>query len=302
MIYLKLARWPNVLMSLFTQLIIIYSFLPQTGAYTTLNYWQIGLLVLATCLITASGNVINDIYDVPVDAVNKPEKVMVGKQITEKKAFYFYVVLTTLAVFAGFILSNSIDRPGLAGLFIAVSFGLYSYATTVKKILLAGNLLISFMVGMVVITTAVFELLPAITATNQEIQQSVLRHLTVFAIFAFLINFLREAIKDCQDIKGDHAVGRSSLPIFLGRSRAARVLAVYTMVLVIVTGYLTTQFLYVDRISLYYTIFLIIAPLMFIGLRLWTATNDKEFKLLSLVCKCVLLTGILGIAIIKFTV
>jgi len=299
---LKLIRWPNVLLTLITQLVIIYWYFPQTEAALGLQIWQVALLLVATALLTASGNVINDIYDVTTDVINKPEKVIVGQTITEKKAFILYVVLTSTAVVCGFILANSIDAPALAGLFIGVAFLLYSYATTLKSMLLVGNIVISLLVATVVLITALFELFPAITDLNRPTQLDSLQHLAVFAAFAFFVNLLREWIKDCQDVKGDHASRRSSLPIVLGQSRAARLMAVYTLVLVVIISYLASSQLYTDPVSLYGTLFLIMAPLMFIGLRLFNARSMKEFALLSLICKIVLFLGVLGIGLIKFTV
>jgi 4-hydroxybenzoate polyprenyltransferase len=286
-------------MTLVTQLVIIYGYFPQTDAVLSLETWQVVLLLLSTALLTASGNVINDIYDVTTDIINKPEKVLVGNSIPEKKAFTLYILVTSSAIISGFILANSLEKP--AGLFIAVAFLLYTYATTLKSMLVVGNVVISFLVGAVVLITALFELFPAITDYNGEFQLEALLHLSVFALFAFLVNLLREWIKDCQDVKGDHASGRSSLPIALGRKRAAKFMGVYTIILVIIIGYLATFELYTDAISLYGTLFLIMAPLMFIGLRLFTADSLKEFRILSLICKIVLLLGIIGIGFIKFT-
>lgn len=288
-------------MTLVTQLVIIYGYFPQTDAVLSLETWQVVLLLLSTALLTASGNVINDIYDVTTDIINKPEKVLVGNSIPEKKAFTLYILVTSSAIISGFILANSLEKPALAGLFIAVAFLLYTYATTLKSMLVVGNVVISFLVGAVVLITTLFELFPAITDYNREFQLEALLHLSVFALFAFLVNLLREWIKDCQDVKGDHASGRSSLPIALGRKRAAKFMGVYTIILVIIIGYLATFELYTDAISLYGTLFLIMAPLMFIGLRLFTADSLKEFRILSLICKIVLLLGIIGIGFIKFT-
>lgn len=109
--FLKLIRWPNVLMTILTQLVIVYAILNPSGVDLALNWWQLTLLILSTALLTAGGNVINDIQDVEIDKVNKPEKVLVGKVISENNAFTIYGVLTIIAVIAGFVLSNSLDKP-----------------------------------------------------------------------------------------------------------------------------------------------------------------------------------------------
>ncbi len=301
LIILQLIRWPNVLLTLLTQLVILYWYLPQSDAIFGLELWQEIVLMIATALLTASGNVINDIHDMPTDIINKPAKVIVGKKITEKNANILYIALTVIAVASGFVLANSIEKPALASIFIAVAFLLYTYATTIKRMLVVGNLVISFLVAAVVLITAIFSLFPAITPLNRAAQLDALLYLSAFAVFAFCVNLLREWIKDLQDVKGDHATGRSSLPIILGKQRAGRAMGVYTMVLVIIIGYIAAAWLNQDTLSLYATLFLILAPLIFIGLRLFSATTLREYRLLSLLCKLVLFVGVMGVGCIKYT-
>ena len=66
-IFLRLIRWPNVLMTIATQLILCFGFLDLIGIATALDIWQVSILAIATGLLTASGNVINDVFDVTID-------------------------------------------------------------------------------------------------------------------------------------------------------------------------------------------------------------------------------------------
>ena len=299
LIYLRLIRWPNVLMTVLVQVVVVYFYLPQTYASPALDTSQVLLLFIINSLLAATGNIINDIYDVQTDRLNKPDRVIVGTFISEKIAYRWYIGLTVFMILCVFVLSNQVGQAKITGLYISASFLLFLYATQLKRVLIVGNVVISFLVAFVVLIIAIFELMSSITDDNRHIHLTLLIHLSVFALLAFLVNLLRENIKDCEDMKGDHATGRNSLPIAIGRSRACKLLSIYTLLLVISLGYLSTIHLNGDATSLYYTLFLIIAPLMFIGLRLWNADSLKEFKILSLVCKFVLLFGILGIAIIK---
>ncbi|AZQ44390.1 geranylgeranylglycerol-phosphate geranylgeranyltransferase [Nonlabens ponticola] len=295
--YLNLIRWPNVLMTLITQVIILYWFLPESNADLTLALWQQLVIIFSTCCIVAAGNVINDIYDADVDRINKPDQVIVGRLLSIKSSNRLYIGLTFTAVVGGFVVANSIDRAGMASIFIVVSFLLYYYATTLKKQLVIGNVVISLLVGLVMLLTAVVELYPALNDANQSEQGKVLLLLTGFAVLAFFVNLLREWIKDAQDINGDLAGGRSSLPLVLGKQRACRVMAVYTLTLAAVLAYWFTNIFYQLSNTFYYSLFAIIAPLMYIGIRLWNVENDKELKILSLVCKLVLLAGIVLIGL-----
>lgn len=299
---LKLIRWPNVLLTIFTQLVIVYAILIPSGVDMALQSWQLGLLIIATALLTAGGNVINDIQDVKIDEVNKPKKVLVGKLISENKAFTIYAVLTIMAVVAGFILANSLHKPIMATVFVFVAFVLYFYATTLKSILLVGNIVISLLVGLVIMIIGIFELYPVITAKNQITQQVMLLILFDFAIGAFLINLAREWVKDCEDIDGDYAGGRNTLAIALGRIRAARVISVFIFgTIALLVGYVY-NYLYKNQIAVFYFIFFIIAPLMYVMLRLWNTEKTAQFRLYSIILKIVLITGICSMAVIALTV
>ncbi|MEO9501036.1 MAG: geranylgeranylglycerol-phosphate geranylgeranyltransferase [Nonlabens ulvanivorans] len=289
-------------MTILTQLVIVYAILNPSGVDLALNWWQLTLLILSTALLTAGGNVINDIQDVEIDKVNKPEKVLVGKVISENNAFTIYGVLTIIAVIAGFVLSNSLDKPIMATVFVFVAFILYIYATTLKGMLLIGNLLISLLVGLVIMITGIFELYPVITPVNQGAQQVMLKILFDFATGAFLINLAREWVKDCEDINGDHSGGRNTLAIAIGRIRAARVVSIFLLGVIALFVWYIYNYLYQNQIALFYFVFIIIAPLMYVMLRLWSSEKTAQFTLLSMILKIVLFAGICSMAVISLTV
>lgn len=300
--FFKLIRWPNVLMTILTQLVIVYGILIPSGVDLALQSWQLCLLIFSTALLTASGNIINDIQDVKIDTINKPDSVLVGKSITENNAFTIYAILTVIAVIAGFILANSLDKPIMSTVFVFVAFVLYIYATTLKSMLLIGNIVISLLVGLVIMITGIFELYPVITYENQNVQQTMLLILFDFAVGAFLINLAREWVKDCEDIDGDHAGGRNTLAIALGRTRANRVISIFILATIGLLVWHIYNYLFHNKIVVYYFIFLIIAPLLYVTFRLWNADKKAEFKLYSRILKVVLLTGICSMAVIALTV
>jgi len=285
-------------MTVATQLIIIYFLLEPSESVLALNGWQIALLVTATGLITAGGNVINDIYDVHIDRVNKPQKVIVGQKITERIAFNLYISLTAIAVLAGFILANSLDKPFLSILFILVAYLLYLYASQLKAMLLVGNIIISLLVGMVVLTTGIFELYPEINELNKPVQGFFFRLLLDYALFAFMINLLRECVKDCEDVDGDHAGGRKTLAVMLGRSRAAKLIGFLGLIPLALIGWYVYENLYQNAAGYYYFLFAVLMPLLFVVVRLFSTEGKKSFTRLSLILKLILLTGLGSIIVI----
>ncbi|WP_124981517.1 geranylgeranylglycerol-phosphate geranylgeranyltransferase [Nonlabens xiamenensis] len=297
--YLNIIRWPNVLMTILTQLVVVYGLLVPSGIQLGLADWQLFMLIASTALLTASGNIINDIYDVEIDQVNKPEKIIVGRHMSERHAFGLYIVFTSLAVVLGFVLANSLGKPVLASVFIVVAFLLYTYASSLKAMLLIGNILISLLVGLVVVITGVFELYPVISPETQGLFQFLLARLLEFAVLAFLINLIREWVKDCEDVNGDNKGGRTTIAIVLGRTRAAQWIAVFTFLVVILLAFFVYEFLYENQWATHYFIFLIIGPLLFVGIKLLSASQVRDFKILSVVLKVILLLGILSMGIFR---
>ena len=131
--YLRLIRYQNLLMLALMQLIFRHGFLELQNIPLALSDWQYGILVLATVCIAAGGYIINNIFDVETDAENKPENVIVGKFISETKAYNLYIGFTVIGVAMGFYLSNVINKPSFASLFIVIAATLYFYATSLKQ-------------------------------------------------------------------------------------------------------------------------------------------------------------------------
>jgi len=84
--FFNLIRWKNLALIILVQALIKYALFESFNIQLSLSDFQFILLVLATVFIAAAGNIINDIYDIETDLVNKPEKVIVGKSISEKAA------------------------------------------------------------------------------------------------------------------------------------------------------------------------------------------------------------------------
>jgi 4-hydroxybenzoate polyprenyltransferase and related prenyltransferases len=289
---LQLVRPINLLLIALTQIFVKFALFSPLRAETTLSNFGFILLVVATLCIAAGGNIINDIYDVEIDRINKPNKVLVGKKVREKVANRWYIVLTVLGVGIGFYLSNAIGRPGFAALFILISALLYLYASYLKGMLVVGNLLISVLVAVSLIIVGLFDLLPAITIENQASQLSVFKIVLAYALFAFLLNFIREIVKDIQDINGDKNGGVNTLPIAIGRKRTTTVVFILGVVTICCVVYYMYLHLYHSQTMVLYFLGLIVGPLLFFVTKAWNASNPTDFALLSKLLKMIMFLGI----------
>ncbi|WP_034258533.1 geranylgeranylglycerol-phosphate geranylgeranyltransferase [Altibacter lentus] len=295
--FLRLIRPVNLLLIALVQLLTKYGLFQNLEASTALDGIQFTILLLATIFIAAGGYIINDIYDVEIDRINKPKSRLIGKTISEKFALRVYFICTITGVVLGFYLSNSIHRPGFAALFIVIAALLYLYASYVKGVLLIGNFLIAGLVAISLLIVGLFDLLPAITVDNRETQAGVFQILLHYGLFALLLNFIRELVKDIVDINGDKNGGLTTLPIAIGRKRTITVVFLLGLLLTLLVVLYMYRYLYHDRLTVLYFLFLIVAPMLYFCVRSWNAEQPKDYLILSRLLKAIMFFGICSMAI-----
>lgn len=288
----------------FMQVLFRYSFLKQQNIPLALSDWQYGLLVLSTVLIAATGYVINNIFDVETDRINKPNGVIIGRGISETNGYNIYIALNITGVAIGFYLSNVIQRPGFATIFIFIASLLYFYSTTLKQIMILGNLVVAFLLAISVVIIGVFDIFPAMAAENKAQMASLFSILTDYALFAFMINFIREIVKDIEDVDGDYNQGMNTLPIAIGISRTAKIVFVisvipFVLLLLYIKNYFVENGLFIATL---YSFILVLAPLLYFIIKIFTAKTKKDFHHLSTVLKLILLFGILSIVVITLNI
>ena len=302
--YLKLIRYQNLLMLALMQFIFRYGFLELQNIPLALAHWQYVLLVLATVCIAAGGYIINNIFDVETDTENKPENVVVGKFISETKAYNFHISFTVIGVAIGFYLSNVIDKPSFASLFIIIAATLYFYATNLKQSLLMGNFIVALLLSFSVIIIGIFDLFPITNEENRPVMGLLFGILLDYAIFAFNINFIREIVKDLQDMDGDSNQGMNTLPIFFGTKNTTKLVFGLSFIpVILILNYINANLF--SSGLLYGTVFglvFILAPLLYFTSKIWFATKTKDFHHLSTVLKWILFFGILSIVVINLNI
>ena len=298
--YLKLIRYQNLLMLAFMQLVFRYLFLAQSYVDLALTDFNYILLVIATVCIAAGGYVINNIMDQDTDEIAKPQNRVVGVSISETVAYNWYIGLTIVGVGIGFYLSNVIYKPTFASMFILVATLLYMYATSFKQIPVLGNVVVALMLSTSIIIIGLFDILPAIDVDNRFRMREAFDILMHYAIFAFIINLIREIVKDMEDMDGDYQSGINSLPIAIGVQKTKIIVGVLTVISIGILAYYVNSNLFELDYVVYYAMILIVGPLIYFGVKLLNAATKKEYHHLSLVLKIILFFGILSVAVIVF--
>jgi 4-hydroxybenzoate polyprenyltransferase len=252
------------------------------------------LVVSASVCIAAAGYIINDYFDVNIDLINKPEKLIIDRYIKRRWAIVLHIIFS----FAGFVLSCYVGYK-LRNLYIPffnliAIVALWFYSTTFKKKLLIGNVLISLLTAWVILILPVAEYNFQITSYDIYWRR-LLKLSFIYAGFAFIISLIREVIKDMEDMNGDVKYGCTTMPIVWGLQVSKVFTAVWIVVLAVSIAAIQ---LYVIQMgwwfSALYSLIAIIIPLLWVLRKLYAAQSPKDFHTLSTAIKMIMLTGILS--------
>jgi 4-hydroxybenzoate polyprenyltransferase len=302
---LNLVRWKNLLIIAFVQFLIKYALLEPftelTGVTTSLQPIGFILLVIATLCIAAAGYIINDIYDVTADKINKPDKVIIGQQISEKRATVYFILLNVIGVGLGYFISFQVGQSDLFVIFVIISGLLYAYSAYLKRYLIIGDVVVSAFVAMSILLVGIFELLPALNDNNRDVQLTFFEIIFDYALFGFMINLVRELVKDIEDTKGDKIAGYQSLSIAFGIKNARLITFALNLVnIALIIAYLVEYF-YKNNLVVIYFLGLIIGPLIFVSIRLLQAKEKEQFGLISSLLKVIMFTGVCSMLVFNLS-
>lgn len=267
--FVRLIRVQNLLIIVFSQYLAALYLLE---GITILNV-NLFLLSLSTVILAASGYIINDYYDVKIDYVNKPDRVIVGKVLKRRVVLFWHTLLNFIAIALGLYLNWKI-----ALIHFLAAFLLWLYSNQLKRLPFIGNFTVALLTGVSLSIVSIY-----------FGQKTIL--VNIYAVFAFGISLIREIIKDMEDWKGDASFGCRTLPIIFGLRKTK--LIVYTLIagfgflIFYLTQFLNNQVLY------YYFSALTLFIIYFIH-RISTADKVKDFHFLSTYCKLIMLSGIIS--------
>jgi 4-hydroxybenzoate polyprenyltransferase len=303
--FLKLIRSLNLFFIVLTQVLFYYCVFPfafnipsHSGYHLQPRYFWI--IVAASVLIAGAGYIINDYFDLNIDRVNKPGRLVIERVIKRRWAIVWHWVFSfagvALSVYASWKLSNWIIAVANAGCVLLLML----YSTTFKKKLLVGNLIISVLTAWVIMVLFIAEFRPITMGNHLDVMSLLFKVAVVYGGFAFIISLVREVIKDIEDMEGDARYNCKTMPIVWGVNVSKMFAGVWLVVLIV--SILVLQ-LYVLQfrwwwIVLYGVVFIVV-PLAWILMKLYRASSKADFHTLSNAVKFVMLTGILSMLFFK---
>jgi 4-hydroxybenzoate polyprenyltransferase len=305
----RLIRFPNIVIIILTQFLLRYGilkmFLYSGNSEMMSSMFEFILLVLTTCLLAAGGYVINDYFDVRIDQVNKPEKMVIDRMVSSRTAMKIHLILSGIAMIIGFFLAYRLGSLNFGLIFPSTAFLLWLYSAKYKKSLLLGNFIVAFLGGLVIFIVWLFEFLhlrqnPGYFSELFLTLKPVNRCFLAYGLFAILTTMIREIIKDLEDAEGDSQFMCRTLPVVAGDKVAKWVTA---GIVIITMGLLGYGLVVLYRIELmlvfWYFIFLVEMPSAYLLYKLISARTKDEYHFLSNLAKMIMLAGILSMQLLS---
>ncbi|WP_323755721.1 geranylgeranylglycerol-phosphate geranylgeranyltransferase [Roseivirga sp.] len=264
-----MIRGLNLVIVALTQYFTAIFLLREGLAWELLNDEKFFLLVLSTVIITSAGYLINDYYDVKIDYVNRPDRVIVGKTLKRRRIIIAHTVLNFTGIGIGFYIS-----PIIGIINFVAAFLLWLYSNQLKRLPFIGNFTIAILTGVTLFLVGQY---------FQEREYLIL----CYAIFAGFITLIREIIKDMEDLKGDERFGCKTLPIVFGIAKTKKI--IYGIIL----AFCAVVFLLMSTVNIVFPITLSVV-MIFLIFELLKADKIKDYGKLSTFCKVIMLIGVIS--------
>lgn len=301
MVYLKLFRWPNLLVVILTQYLVRYAIvLPLLRAHNiepALSHLVFGMLVMSTVFISAAGYAINDYFDLRTDRINKPGKVILGRIIPRRSAIFYHTFFNITGFLLGAFVALMVGNWQLAFIFLVVPTLLWLYSVRYKKKFFIGNFLVAVLSAFVVAVVWVFEYqaISGLLSSQHPVMATINNFIRMYAFFAFLTTLSREIVKDVEDMKGDIKTACKTIPIVAGVKKAKWIVILLNVITIVLVAYVQAWLINRE----YYVVFVyflvaVQLPFLWIIHKILYAEHNKDFQYISRWSKYVMVSGVLS--------
>lgn len=272
---LQLIRWKNLLIMLLTQFLawacVVLPMSRVAHVSLLLNFPNFMLVAGSTILIAAAGYIINDYFDIRIDNINRPEKMVLEKSIPRRQAIIWHTSLNIIALALAGIVARRGGHYSWLGLQLVCTFLLWFYSTHFKRQFMIGNVVVALLTALTIVVLVIYEpamypylLQKPFILTPQDLYlPNPIYVLAIYTYFAFVLTWMREIVKDMEDFKGDEADGCITMPIKWGLKKSVRfiqLLGVFALVPLCIGA--NKLLLKQDYLLGFYAIIMLIIPLI----------------------------------------
>jgi 4-hydroxybenzoate polyprenyltransferase len=252
------------------------------------------ILVISSLFIAAGGYVINDYFDTKIDRENKPDKIIVGRVVKRRVAMVLHLVFNGIGIALALVLAILMHLYWLALIQIGCAVILWYYSTRFKHQPIIGNLIIALLAALVPFVVVLYEVL-----LHDPIRVIAMFWVLGFSLFAFMTNFIREIIKDMEDIKGDSTHGSLTLPVKIGILGSKKLLILLFLTTILALVYFQVMFLD-DVLSTCYFFLMVHVPMFMATYKVIIGNDNNDFHAASNLMKLVMVGGVLYGVVIKY--
>ena len=328
--WLRLIRWKNLLIVFATQFLVwycliygsqvmFYKSLYEAGqpghismqGLMSLPYFITFIFVsLSTLCITAAGYIINDYFDIKIDIINRPDKVVLDKIIPLRTAIIAHVILNVAGIVLALAVASRFHHYEWLALQVVCINLLWFYSTHFKKQYITGNVVVALLTALSIVVVMLYEPLlhpyldrPGVLRYNEGTAYiNPIRMCFGYCYFAFMLTWMREIVKDMEDYQGDSEEGCVTMPIRKGLQFSTRFVQVLGIVTTISLGFIAYYFFtaayYVLSI---YTVALTLLPIGIWCLYVARKTTRLHYHAASRWLKIIMISGICSLVIYHFT-
>ena len=307
---LHLIRYKNIIMIAVMMILIklcaVDPVLSLYGLEPTFHWVDLAILALALCCVAAGGYAINDVYDIGTDSINRPETRIVGRTVSEQSARLMAHALSISGCILGLVVSMKVGFAPLALIFPFLVGLLWFYSSAYKGMFLIGNLVVAFMVGIVPLLPAIYELrgvlaFPPMVVEEQALNPFILLYTPAeLAAFAFATTLIREIIKDMEDVEGDTAQGCNTMPIVIGY-RGCKIVII-SLIIATILGLNYVYLCMANELStgIYFGLALVL-PLIYLAWKVIKIETAAHCRLCSSIAKMIMLLGMCYLFVVWHT-
>lgn len=308
----RILRISNLLIIIATQLLCWFFLIRPLSHFTAtplfLDFKHALLLSVATALIAGAGYIINDYFDVKIDAINRPQKSLIGKDINPRTAILFHTFCNVIGLAICAYLAYRLQIKLVLLLPVSCTILLWFYSTHFKRQFIIGNVVVSLLTALSILILLSYEPAawpliksPFLENTAGQIKLNPIWILMTYSGFAFLLNWVREVIKDLEDFKGDAEDGCITMPIKIGIQKTVWFVQGLLVLAILALSFgVYTLFSKGWIFPGIYMLAALILPLIYTLFQINKSIRQEHFAKYSKMLKFIMIFGILTLVIFYF--
>ena len=305
--YLKLIRYKNLIFIIVLMILMKYAvinpLLSIYGMESPVPVWIFWLLTAGVVLISAGGYVINDYFDTKIDALNRPDRIIVGNSISRERANLLFQILTGAGIACGLAVALAAWSFTVGLIFIFVPGLLWFYSASYKRQFLIGNIIVAFCAALVPLVVVLTENAFLLRTYSSELikQTPIIQTLYLwicgFSFFAFFTTFIREIIKDMEDEYGDRETECRTMPVVWGFTKSkivVSIITIFTMAALTVVSYIVLKSIHFAEGAGFvrYIVMGVLIPFICLLYLIFTAKRSADYRQAATFTKYLMFFGI----------